>query len=639
MKPKLGTEIEIGSAGKQFLFAIGSKVEVSSDDDGFRGAWYVATVVDHAPSSTTSPKKRKRSGGAHNHTYLVEYEALEADVGGPLRERVSDSFVRPLQPPPSSDEKPRFEINDVVDGFYRDGWWTGVITGVDMDSNVEVFFPDPGSAHTIKFAPAKLRVHLDWVNGNWIRPQKQQVTGQQKAGVQGNTEQVRVEKKETKKPRIKNSHDSATGQEGHVRAMNDQTIVVKKRRTPKSGVKTPYGSRTNKKGNARGGTVEEIVASGRIVEKAAISIRGLERKKISGSGAVTPHRLSGQSSVKFMSNREKRLNVSERRNVKEIIQPKGEVSYQKRKRGRPRKVQVERPIAFVEDSQDTHTEETSEVLKDQPHLMLHKGTDAPSTMDDSRNSISETVMQCAVASDGQDGNAIQSPAIASKDNGNAMQSPAITPTDNGNVMQSSAIASTDNDVAQKNRNLPFVKHSPIWETLESMEIFQKMPQRPHFRPLEKYKEDSREGLAIGYMVTFTSVVERISQLQFSSPASAIISTLETLSDLKNNGFDVGSISGRLKELLSKKEMEGQLLEELKGVEMQIMERGLENNKIDEEIHEIHSKMEELEEKLALASSRAKLKHSEVDALKSKIDVIVHDIQNAKNDFERLLTAP
>ena len=73
---------------------------------------------------------------------------------------------------------------------------------------------------------------------------------------------------------------------------------------------------SGKKGNARGGTVEEIVASGRIVEKAGISIRGLERKKISGSGAVTPHRLSGQSSVKFMSNREKRLNVSERRNVK-----------------------------------------------------------------------------------------------------------------------------------------------------------------------------------------------------------------------------------------------------------------------------------------------------------------------------------
>ena len=234
-------------------------------------------------------------------------------------------------------------------------------------------------------------------------------------------------------------------------------------------------------------------------------------------------------------------------------------------------------------------------------------------------------MQCAVARDGQDGNAIQSPAIAF--------------TDNGNAMQSSATASTDNDVSQKNRNLPFVKHSLIWETLESMEIFQKMPQRPHFRPLEKYKEDSREGLAIGYMVTFTSVVERISQLQFSSPTNTIISTLETISDLKNNGFDVDSISGRLKELLSKKEMEGQLLEELKGVEMQIMERGLENNKIDEEIHEIHSKMEELEEKLALASSRVKLKHCEVNALKSKIDVIVHDIQNAKNDFERLLTAP
>ncbi|PSR98728.1 DUF724 domain-containing protein [Actinidia chinensis var. chinensis] len=477
------TETEIGSSGKQLLFAKGSKVEVSSDEDGFRGSWYVAAVVDHGPSSTPNPRKRKQSGGDHDRPYLVEYETLEADGGRPLSEWVSASVVRPSQPLPSSDEKPRFEINDVVDGFYCDGWWTGVVTRVDKDSNVVVLFPGPSSAHEIKFAPANLRVHLDWVNGNWIRPQQQQ----------------------------------------------------------------------------------------------------------------------------------------------EIIQPKGGASSQKRKRGRPPKVRVERPIGLVEDSQDTHTEETYEVLKDQPQLMLHKRMDAPSTMDDSKNSISKTVMQCAVASDGKDGNAIQSPAIAS--------------TDNGNAMLSSATASTDNDVSQKNRNLPFVKHSLIWETLESMEIFQKMPQQPHFRPLEEYKEDIREGLAIGYMVTFTNVVERISQLQFSSPTNTIISTLETISDLKNNGFDVDFISGRLKELLSKKEMEGPLLEELKGVEMQIMERSLENNKIDEEIHEIHSKMEELEEKLALASSRAKTKHCEVDALKSKIEIIVRDIQNAKHDFERLLTAP
>ncbi|GFS43096.1 hypothetical protein Acr_00g0083560 [Actinidia rufa] len=459
------TGTEIGSSGKQLLFAKGSKVEVSSDEDGFRGSWYVAAVVDHGPSSTPNPRKRKRSGGDHNRPYLVEYETLEADGGGPLSEWVSASVVRPSQPLPSSDEKPRFEINDVVDGFYCDGWWTGVVTRVDKDSNVVVLFPGPSSAHEIKFAPANLRVHLDWVNGNWIRPQQQQ----------------------------------------------------------------------------------------------------------------------------------------------EIIQPKGGASSQKRKRGRPPKVRIERPIGLVEGEEKNGAEAAS-------YEMVVK-----------ENSISKTVMQCAVASDGKDGNVIQSPAIAS--------------TDNGNAMQSSATASTDNDVSQKNRNLPFVKQSLIWETLESMEIFQKMPQRPHFRPLEEYKEDIREGLAIGYMVTFTNVVERISQLQFSSPTNTIISTLETISDLKNNGFDVDSISGRLKELLSKKEMEGQLLEELKGVEMQIMERSLENNKIDEEIHEIHSKMEELEEKLALASSRAKMKHCEVDALKSKIDIIVFDIQNAKHDFERLLTAP
>ncbi|GKA50371.1 agenet domain-containing protein [Tanacetum coccineum] len=59
----------------------GSKVEVSSDEPGFYGAWYEATLVDIVPLSTK--KRRKKKMG-----YLVEYDTLFAEDN--LEEHLGD---------------------------------------------------------------------------------------------------------------------------------------------------------------------------------------------------------------------------------------------------------------------------------------------------------------------------------------------------------------------------------------------------------------------------------------------------------------------------------------------------------------------------------------------------------------------
>jgi hypothetical protein len=194
-------------------------------------------------------------------------------------------------------------------------------------------------------------------------------------------------------------------------------------------------------------------------------------------------------------------------------------------------------------------------------------------------------------------------------------------------------------IAPCGKNSAFEKRSPIWGMLEQMEIFQKMPQQPHFSPLVTSKEDSREGLAIGKMVIFSGVVEKISKLQFSDPRNVIDSSLETLSELETHGFDVRPMRRRLNELLSKKENQGQLMEKSKGVEMRIAEKCLEKRKFGDEIREINKKMEELQHKRGLAISKEKLTDCEIDALKSKMDVIDQDLQNTQHDFEKLAAAP
>ena len=98
---------------QQQPFGKGTPVEVSSDEEGFRGAWYLATILESPPKSTS--KKRKKA--------LVQYRTLLAEDGSSvLTEYVDPAFIRPLPPNEEVGVQSGFEVNDVVDARYRDGW-------------------------------------------------------------------------------------------------------------------------------------------------------------------------------------------------------------------------------------------------------------------------------------------------------------------------------------------------------------------------------------------------------------------------------------------------------------------------------------------------------------------------------------
>eukprot|EP00257_Ricinus_communis_P012979 XP_002540140.2 DUF724 domain-containing protein 3 [Ricinus communis] len=154
-------------------FSIGDLVEVSSDEEGFRGAWYEATILKSLSSSRSCYSKRKAEA-------LVQYRNLlsDTDEKKPLTEYVDFSFIRPLPPVPST--IPAFEPLDVVDAFHRDGWWKGIVTKVDVfeddktnSKKYTVVFENP--PEQFQFLSKDLRFHWDWSNGAWSRPQKQKV--------------------------------------------------------------------------------------------------------------------------------------------------------------------------------------------------------------------------------------------------------------------------------------------------------------------------------------------------------------------------------------------------------------------------------------------------------------------------------
>ncbi|KAF6138312.1 hypothetical protein GIB67_001462 [Kingdonia uniflora] len=84
------------------------QVEVTSKDEGFRGSWYLAKVL----SVSITTKK-----------ILVKYHDLMDDSKAieKLRESVNFSQVR-SQPPMIIGANRSFQVNEVVDVFYADGW-------------------------------------------------------------------------------------------------------------------------------------------------------------------------------------------------------------------------------------------------------------------------------------------------------------------------------------------------------------------------------------------------------------------------------------------------------------------------------------------------------------------------------------
>ncbi|KAK2974260.1 hypothetical protein RJ640_016746 [Escallonia rubra] len=237
-----------------------------------------------------------------------------------------------------------------------------------------------------------------------------------------------------------------------------------------------------------------------------------------------------------------------------------------------------------ENSKKVNDEMPSDIFDDQPLLTWLEGMQGHTNIDDSRVLSVRNVDQ----SDRGDDDVVSSPLIASSDDG-----------------------------LNKNQSLPFLKCSPLWKAIESMEVYKKMPQTPHFSPLRECKDESREGLAISGMVTFATVVEKASNLQFSSPRTIIDSYLETLGQLEVHGFNVEAVQARLNEMLSNKDVGGQLQTESKEVETHIMAHNVEKTELEKQINEINAKMRQLKEKLVLATTSKEIKDAEIATLESK----------------------
>jgi hypothetical protein len=130
----------------------GDLVEVSSDEEGFRGAWFCARLI------------KKQGAG-----FIVEYRDLvsDEDETKQLREKVDYRHIRPSPPEQSKDQ---FNLYEEVDAYENDGWWVGVVTKVLDNHQYIIYFLQ--TKEEMIFNHAKLRPHLEFIDDKWIEASK-----------------------------------------------------------------------------------------------------------------------------------------------------------------------------------------------------------------------------------------------------------------------------------------------------------------------------------------------------------------------------------------------------------------------------------------------------------------------------------
>ncbi|XP_019251053.1 PREDICTED: DUF724 domain-containing protein 6-like isoform X3 [Nicotiana attenuata] len=234
-------------------------------------------------------------------------------------------------------------------------------------------------------------------------------------------------------------------------------------------------------------------------------------------------------------------------------------------------------------------------LDDQPLAKWFEEMQSPTSVDGSRVAPACDAKQCAEIREKQD-------------------MPIQTPVDGTPTTQT------------ETQSLPFIKDSDVWSLFETMAIFQKFPQKPHFRPLELCKESKREGLAIGCMVTFSSIAEKTYRLHFDDPRSSIEEKLETLSDLEKHGFEVQPVRDHLTFLLAMKDKKEKLEARAADIDNQIIVHNTDKEKIEREIEENNKQIAELQHKNSVAISRKEVMEREIDGLRSQLEDIQADLK-------------
>ncbi|KAL6281897.1 hypothetical protein ACE6H2_012826 [Prunus campanulata] len=147
-------------------FKVDEKIELLCQDSGMRGCWFRCQVL------RTSQKLLKVQyddvqdidGSGNLEEWVPAFTVAAPDK---LGMRCSGRLtIRPSCPNDSTECT--FDVGVPVDAWWCDGWWEGVVTGVNISGTdtLQVYFP--GEEKLMIFQRKDVRASRDWVENTWV---------------------------------------------------------------------------------------------------------------------------------------------------------------------------------------------------------------------------------------------------------------------------------------------------------------------------------------------------------------------------------------------------------------------------------------------------------------------------------------
>ncbi|XWS22123.1 hypothetical protein CRYUN_Cryun29cG0007400 [Craigia yunnanensis] len=713
-----------GDIDAEMIFSEGREVEVTSVEEGFKGAWYTATILKY-PKNKTEGRK-----------VPVQYKnLLEDDNQKPLTEHVKLSFIRPLPPQPKLAGDQCFELNDVVDAFHLDGWWTGSVSEVlDNTKKYIVSFADP--PEEIEFSSSDLRPHWEWVDGKWVKYSKFQevlvssdcqelvelsCNSAKDARATVQLESSDAVESSSKKHELccvssRKTEGLSTASKGPARSKHVKWARQEGDATPlHPSKKFKDGSSANsllpdshlkdtEQPEVEGGGEENVgllKTCGRMLKLHAegprypaadkmdnLNVADIEVSEVEQMTKEVEPSVPKRLPIECMSSSVTEESCHVTKEEINLQKEHGRNRYQKEggpKTGIHRREQphvaheIKQPklvfrisqspsagkndAAGVLEKMASEEYKTMEIESSAIARLERAGSQTMSierTLVVSATDCQKKIIKVAGKSDGILHENEQSPLICHKELQSGLKKiHSVVMEENYSdvppgfenqwrdpreksleiMVQSPLVGMTCDYESEEGQDLPFVKSLPIWKAVELMESFQVMPQNPHFHPLVKLNEILREGVAVGHMLTFASLVQRTSKLTVADPRNLFTSILDALLDMETLGFDVKAVRDRTSDLLFMKDRHEHLQDHSKEVELQATQLSGELSKINEEIDANIKLVRELEEKQALLLSMQESKISQIASLQVSADVTTQDIHSVEYDFESIAAKP
>ncbi|KAF9623658.1 hypothetical protein IFM89_003690 [Coptis chinensis] len=630
---------------KKREFMIGQEVEIASKDKGFEESWYLATIV--------RPTKSKKS-----NKYLIQYKTLveDIDTNFPLREYIDFAQIRPVQPEGVGTQS--FKLNDQVDAFHSEGWWKGkIIKLLNEGSKYVVFFKI--TREKLEFDASKLRTHMEWIDEKWLitsRNQETAVLAQSEGSSQSpNPSGCSAFGTNTS---ILQTPSGVLDVEQEMALDNQSTLKGTSLPSPDAILSQEKMKQSIPKSNAEVSIPFERVKEGQTIDTATCKKECPARETFIRSPTDANHFSATKSNrniieaadsedIGFIQPRMQRQKVHhdvvptgqlkeplcntdiKSKGAKQMKNKKEQVLY--RKRGRQ--------VGSVLKNESASKEKVLTKKRGRPvGLGQRHKRGRPKVLDVSNAFQSEGHENKSTSKEKVLRRKIEQPIVSGDRHEKGMEkAPDLSVPSESKVVTtettfSSAIQQDKAPLPRQVETLPFIKRSLLWGFIECSEVFKLMPQQPHFRPLEYYRVELREGYAIRHMLDFANLVKGIHEAKLDEPRSMYENTLEVLTDYEELGFIVQPIRAREEDLLRIKDSCSQLDDRLKAAISDLTEE-------KRKLHEVQQSITQLNIKLQTLMKEKETKGSNVVELQRRLDAIRERIQVARLDFERKVVSP